>query len=121
MEFYQSVELRQGETVVREVPTYLTKPAIGAGKNGKLVLTNQLLLWTPIRLPFPRGEPVSLELPEISRCRNGGKRWLTGTIVVDARGESFEHLMAIPLLPPWRAADPDELVALIGSQLKATQ
>jgi len=91
MEIYRPIELRPDESLVDRVHSYLIAPAFSWGKNGRLVLTDERLLWTPIRFPFPRSEPVSLELSEITDCDVGRSRDLMGRpLVVEANQESFQ-------------------------------
>ena len=71
---YEEPELREGEVIGRRVDTFLEMDGTGWDwtVNGQLILTNQRLVWVPLRFaPLRRIDAQYLEFGEIHQCTVG--------------------------------------------------
>lgn len=86
---YQAIDLRSGEGVIQKVHAFLIVDGRTPGKNGQLILTDQRLIWTPIRFPIPRQEARSIELEEVEGCTLGGRMYVSRPLIVSAQGHEY--------------------------------
>lgn len=114
----QSIEFRRGEVAVRESLTYLVVDGrFYSGKYGRLTVTEQRLLWAPLRLSFLRTTLLEIELSNIERCEVQVRNLGPSALVVDVNEHSLAFQIVGSLWNPFgKKEDPEDWRELIASR-----
>ena len=103
MDTYRPIGLRPDEQEIKRADTYLVvnNNRFFGSKFGQLILTDQRLLWLPLRIPLPLIGPLLVEHSEISDCQRDRLMWGVEGILVDSDPDSFEFFLGRKLLNPF--------------------